>query len=118
MTESKPSKQPRVDGESAVLAKVAEMPEPYRVMGERLHALIRASAPALTPRLWYGMPGYAKDGKVICFFRAAKYMTFGLTEDAPLFDEGDRIKPTSFALREMTAAEEAQIAALVRKAAS
>ncbi|NLE99742.1 MAG: DUF1801 domain-containing protein [Anaerolineales bacterium] len=95
------------------------MPEPYRAMGERLHTLILQSAPALAPRLWYGMPAYAKDGKVICFFRgdsSERYMTLGFSEDAKL-DEG-RLWPTSFALTELTAAEEATISALVEKAVS
>lgn len=107
----------KADGESAVLAKIAAMPEPYRSMGERLHGLIRASAPALEPRLWYGMPAYAKDGKVICFFRGGekeRYMTLGFTEEAKL-DEGG-MWPTAFALKELTAAEEARIAALVQRA--
>ena len=109
----------KADGESAVLAKIAEMPEPDRAMGERLHAIIKASAPALSPKLWYGMPAYAKDGKVVCFFRGVKterYMTFGFTEEANL-DEG-HLWPTAFTLKEMTAAEEARIGALVKKAAS
>jgi len=106
-------------GESAVLAKIAAMPGPYRAMGERLHALVKGSAPALSPRLWYGMPAYAKDGKVICFFRGAqseRYMTFGFTEQANL-DEG-ALWLTAFALTELTATEEATIGALVKKAAS
>mgnify|MGYP001052202389 CR=1 FL=1 len=109
----------KADGEAAVLAKIAAMPEPYRAMGERLHTLILQSAPALAPRLWYGMPAYAKDGKVICFFRgdsSERYMTLGFSEDAKL-DEG-RLWPTSFALTELTAAEEATISALVEKAVS
>ncbi len=109
------------DGESAVFAKIAAMPEPYRAMGERLHAIIKASAPALSPRLWYGMPGYAKDGTVICFFRDGdkfkeRYMTLGFNSKANL-DEG-AMWPIAFALKELTAAEEARIAALVKKAAS
>ncbi|MBA4067983.1 MAG: hypothetical protein C0501_30625 [Isosphaera sp.] len=92
------------------------MPEPYRAMGERLHAVITAAAPALAPTLWYGMPGYAKDGRCVCFLIAEKYLTFGLTEKADLFDDGARMQPSSFALRELTAAEEARVAALVRKA--
>jgi hypothetical protein len=109
------------DGESAVLAKIAEMPEPDRAMGERLHAIIKASAPALSPRLWYGMPAYAKDGKVVCFFQSAqkfntRYATFGFTHEANL-DEG-AMWPTAFALKELTAAEEARIGALVKKAMS
>jgi uncharacterized protein YdhG (YjbR/CyaY superfamily) len=110
-----------VDGESAVLTKIAEMPEPDRVLGERLHAIIKASAPALSPRLWYGMPAYAKDGKVVCFFQSAakfktRYATFGFQHDANL-DEG-AMWPTAFALKELTAAEEARIGALVKKAVS
>jgi len=111
----------KADGESAVLAKIAEMPEPDRAMGERLHAVIKASAPALSPRLWYGMPAYAKDGKVVCFFQSAqkfktRYATFGFSDEANL-DEGT-MWPTAFALTELTAAEEARIGALVKKAAS
>ena len=110
-----------VDGESAVLAKIAEMPEPDRVMGERLHAIIKASAPALSPRLWYGMPAYTKDGKVVCFFQSAqkfktRYATLGFMHEANL-DEG-AMWPTAFALKELTAAEAARIAALVKKAVS
>jgi hypothetical protein len=109
------------DGERAVLAKIAEMPEPDRAMGERLHAIIKASAPALSPRLWYGMPAYAKDGKVVCFFQGAhkfksRYATFGFDEAANL-DEG-AMWPTAFALTELTAADEARIGALVKKAVS
>jgi hypothetical protein len=111
----------KADGESAVLAKIAEMPEPDRAMGERLHAVIKASAPALSPRLWYGMPAYAKDGKVVCFFQSAqkfktRYATFGFSDEANL-DEG-AMWPTAFALTELTAADEARIGALVKKAGS
>ncbi|HZD70126.1 MAG TPA: DUF1801 domain-containing protein [Actinomycetes bacterium] len=111
----------KADGESAVLAKIAEMPVPDRAMGERLHAVIKASAPALSPRLWYGMPAYAKDGKVVCFFQSAqkfktRYATFGFSDAANL-DEG-AMWPTAFALTELTAAEEARIGALVKKAVS
>jgi uncharacterized protein YdhG (YjbR/CyaY superfamily) len=111
----------RADGESAVLAAIAKMPEPYRAMGDRIHAIIKASAPALTPRAWYGMPAYAKDGKVVCFFRGAdkfkeRYMTLGFNDKANL-DEGN-MWPVAFALKSLTAAEEAKIAALVKKAAS
>jgi uncharacterized protein YdhG (YjbR/CyaY superfamily) len=111
----------KADGESAVLAKVAEMPEPDRTMAERLHAIITASAPALSPKTWYGMPAYAKDGKVVCFFQSAqkfkaRYATFGFSDKANL-DEG-AMWPTSFALKELTAAEEARIGALVKKAVS
>ena len=106
------------DGEAAVLAKIAAMPEPFRAMGERLHAIIKASAPILAPKVWYGMPGYAKDGKCLCFFRADKYMTLGFSQDANLFDEGARMQPSAYAVRELTPAEEARIAALVEKAAT
>jgi len=111
----------KADGESAVLAKIAEMPGPDRAMGERLHAIIKASAPALSPRLWYGMPAYAKDGKVVCFFQSAqkfntRYATFGFSDKANL-DEG-AVWPVAFALTELTAAEEARIGALVKKAVS
>jgi hypothetical protein len=111
----------KVDGESAVLAKIAEMPEPDRAIGERLHAVIKASAPELSPRLWYGMPAYAKDGKVVCFFQSAqkfntRYATFGFSDAAHL-DEGT-MWPTAFALTELTAADEARIGALVKKAVS
>src|SRR5438067_517621 len=108
-------------GESEVLAKIAEMPEPDRAMAKRLHAIIKASAPALSPKTWYGMPAYAKDGKVVCFFQSAqkfksRYATFGFSDKANL-DEG-AMWPTSFALKELTAAEEARIGALVKKAVS
>jgi uncharacterized protein YdhG (YjbR/CyaY superfamily) len=111
----------KADEESAVLAKIAEMPEPDRAMGERLHALIKASAPALSPRLWYGMPAYAKDGNVVCFFQSAqkfktRYATLGFSDKARL-DDG-AMWPTSFALTELTAADEARIGALVKKAVS
>jgi uncharacterized protein YdhG (YjbR/CyaY superfamily) len=107
--------------EKAVLAKIAEMPEPDRAMAKRLHAIIKASAPALSPKTWYGMPAYAKDGKVVCFFTAAskfksRYATFGFNDTANL-DEG-AMWPTSFALKELTAAEEAKIGKLVKKAVS
>src|SRR4249920_574395 len=111
----------KADEESAVLAKIAEMPEPDRVMAERLHAIIKASAPALSARLWYGMPAYAKDGKVVCFFQSAqkfktRYATFGFSDKANL-DEG-AMWPTAFALTQLTAADEARIGALVKKAVS
>jgi hypothetical protein len=114
-------KADRADGESAVLAKIAEMPEPDRAMGQRLHAIISASVPALSPKTWYGMPAYAKDDKVVCFFQSAqkfkaRYATFGFSDEAKL-DEG-AMWPTAFALKELTAAEEARIAALVKKAVS
>jgi uncharacterized protein YdhG (YjbR/CyaY superfamily) len=109
----------KADGESDVLAKIAEMPEPDRVMAERLHAIIKASAPVLSSRTWYGMPAYAKDGKVVCYFQSAqkfksRYATFGFSDEANL-DEG-AIWPTAFALKELTAAAEARIGALVKKA--
>jgi hypothetical protein len=109
------------DGESAVLAQIAAMPGPDRALGERLHAIIKASAPSLSPRLWYGMPAYEKDGKVVCFFQSAakfktRYATFGFQHAANL-DEG-AIWPVAFALKELTTAEEAKIAALVQKAVS
>jgi uncharacterized protein YdhG (YjbR/CyaY superfamily) len=111
----------KAEGESDVLAKIAEMPEPDRAIGERLHAIITATAPALEPRLWYGMPAYAKDGKVVCFFQSAqkfksRYATFGFNDKANL-DEGT-MWPTAFALTELTAADEARIGALVKKAVS
>ena len=111
----------QADGESAVLAKIAALPQPDRAMGERLHAIIKASAPVLSPRTWYGMPAYAKDGNVVCFFQSAqkfktRYATFGFSDKANL-DEG-HMWPTAFALKELTAADEARIAALVKKAVS
>jgi len=111
----------RADGESDVLAKIAEMAEPDRAMAKRLHAIVKRSAPALSPKTWYGMPAYAKDGKVVCFFQSAqkfkaRYATFGFSDEANL-DEG-AMWPTSFALKELTAAEEARIGALVKKAVS
>ncbi len=111
----------KADGESAVLAKIAEMPEPDRAMAKRLHAIIKASAPALWPKTWYGMPAYAKDGKVVCYFTPARkfnsrYATFGFNDTANL-DEG-AMWPTSFALKELTATEEAKTGALVKKAVS
>ncbi len=106
-------------GESDVLAKIAEMPEPDRAMAQRLHALIKASAPDLSPKTWYGMPAYAKDGKVVCFFQSAqkfksRYATFGFSDTAKL-DEG-AMWPTAFALKELTAAVESRIEGLVKKA--
>jgi uncharacterized protein YdhG (YjbR/CyaY superfamily) len=111
----------KADGESAVLAKIAEMPNSDRAMAKRLHAVIKASAPALSPKLWYGMPAYAKDGKVVCFFQSAqkfksRYATFGFNDSANL-DKG-AMWPTAYALTELTAADEAKIAALVKKAVS
>jgi uncharacterized protein YdhG (YjbR/CyaY superfamily) len=109
----------KADGESDVLAKIAAMPKPDRAMAERLHAIIKRSAPALSPRTWYGMPAYAKDGNVVCFFQSAhkfktRYATFGFSDKANL-DEGN-VWPVGFALKELTAADEARIAALVKKA--
>jgi uncharacterized protein YdhG (YjbR/CyaY superfamily) len=109
------------DGEQAVRAKIAEMPEPDRAMAERLHAIVKESAPFLSPRTWYGMPAYAKDGKVVCFFQSAakfkaRYSMFGFSDKADL-DDGN-MWPTSFALKELTSAEEQKIAGLVKKAAS
>ncbi len=111
----------RADGESALLAKIAEMQGSDRAMAERFHAIVTATAPDLSPKTWYGMPAYAKDGKIICFFQSAekftsRYATFGFNEDAKL-DDG-AMWPTSFALTQLTDAEEARIAALVRKAVS
>lgn len=115
------SRADKADGASAVLAKIAEMSEPDRAMGKRLHAIVQGSAPALSSRLWYGMPAYAKDGKVVCFFQSAqkfktRYATFGFSDEANL-DEG-AMWPTAFALKELTAAEEARIGAIVKKAVS
>jgi uncharacterized protein YdhG (YjbR/CyaY superfamily) len=114
-------KKDKADGEGAVLAKIAEMPEPDRAMAKRLHAIIKASAPALSPKTWYGMPAYARDGKVVCFFQSAqkfnsRYATLGFSDAANL-DEG-AMWPTAFALTRLTAAEEARISALVKKAVS
>src|SRR5467141_5124889 len=114
-------KADKADGESAVLAKIAGMREPDRTMGKRLHAIIKASAPALSPRLWYGMPAYAKDDKVVCFFQSGqkfktRYATFGFSDKANL-DEGN-MWPNAFAMKGLTAAEEARISGLVKKAVS
>ncbi|XVQ10712.1 iron chaperone [Spirillospora sp. CA-255316] len=111
----------KADGERDIREKIAEMPEADRVLAERVHEIIRTAAPALVPKLWYGMPAYAKDGKVLCFFQAAqkfksRYATFGFNDIANL-DEGT-MWPTSFALTELTADNEARIAALVKQAAS
>jgi uncharacterized protein YdhG (YjbR/CyaY superfamily) len=111
----------RAAGESDVLAKIAEMPEPDRIMAERLHAIVKASAPALAPKTWYGMPAYARDGKVVCFFQSAhrfksRYATFAFNDAANL-DDG-AMWPTSFALKKLTATGEARIGALVKKAVS
>jgi uncharacterized protein YdhG (YjbR/CyaY superfamily) len=111
----------RADGERDVLAKIAEMPEADRAMAERLHEIVKASAPELSPKTWYGMPAYAKDGKVVCFFQSAKkfdsrYATLGFSDKANL-DEG-AMWATSFALKELRATEEAKISALVKRAVS
>ncbi len=111
----------KAEGESEVLAKIAEMPEPERAMAKRLHEIITANAPDLAPKTWYGMPAYAKDGKIVCFFQSAqkfntRYATLGFNDTANL-DEG-ALWPTAFALKELTAIEEARISALVKKAVS
>ena len=115
------SRAGKADGEGDVLAAIAELPEPDRAMAGRLHAIIKAGTPALSPKTWYGMPAYAKDGKVVCFFQSAqkfktRYATFGFSDSANL-DEGS-LWPVAFALKELTAAEEARILALVKKAVS
>jgi len=117
--ELKAQRSGKADGEADVLAKIAEMPEPDRSMAERIHAIVRATAPDLVPRTWYGMPAYARDGKVVCFFQGAskfkaRYATLGFNDAASL-DQG-AMWPTSFALEQLTAAEERKIAALVKKA--
>ena len=114
-------KRPSKDGEADILAKIAEMPKADRVMAQRLHALIKASAPALSPRTWYGMPAYAKDGKIVCYFQSAskfrtRYLTLGFSDAASL-DDG-AMWPTAFALTALTAPEEARISELVKKAVS
>jgi uncharacterized protein YdhG (YjbR/CyaY superfamily) len=121
LNERRRARSGKADGESDVLAKIAEMPEPDRVMAERIHSIIKASAPTLSPRTWYGMPAYAKEGKIICFFQSgqkfkSRYATFGFQQDANL-DEGD-IWPTSFALKRFTAAVEERIGELVKRAAT
>src|SRR6202049_1770753 len=121
LNERRRARSGEAGGESDVLAKIAEMPEPDRVMAERLHAIIKASAPTLAPRTWYGMPAYAKDGNVVCFFQSgqkfkSRYATFGFQQAANL-DEGD-IWPTSFALKTLTTAVEERIGKLVKRAAS
>src|SRR5215471_2195308 len=110
--------EPKPEGERAVLEKIAELPEPDRTMAERVHRIVTASAPTLSPRLWYGMPAYAKDGKVVCFFQSGqkfktRYATFGFSDTAKL-DHG-AMWPSAFALKELTPNEEAKIAALVKK---
>ena len=121
LNERRRARSNSADGESDVLAKIAEMPKSDRDMAERIHAIVKAQAPSLMPKTWYGMPAYAKDGKVICFFQSgakfkARYATFGFQPDANL-DDGD-FWPTSYALTRLTAAAEAKIAKLVKKAAS
>ena len=121
MTARRGSRAAKEDGESAVLAKIAEMPEPDRTMAQRLHAIIKTSATALSPRLWYGMPAYANNGEVVCYFQSAqkfktRYATFGFSDKANL-DEGD-VWPTAFALKKLTSADEARIGVLVKKALS
>ena len=116
---AKEARQGKVDGEKAILAKIAEMQGSDRAMAKRVHAIIKAAAPALKPKTWYGMPAYAKDDKVVCFFQSAKrfkarYATFGFSDQAKL-DEG-AMWPTSFALKSLTATEEKKITALVKKA--
>src|SRR5262245_5811382 len=111
----------KAEAEAALLAKIAEMPEPDRSMGERLHAIITTTAPVLEPKLWYGMPAYARDGKIVCFFQPAdkfkaRYATLGFNDDAHL-DDG-AMWPTSFALMELTSAGEAKVRSLVKKAVS
>jgi uncharacterized protein YdhG (YjbR/CyaY superfamily) len=119
--ELKAPRRGKADGESDLLAKIAEMPEPDRALAERIHAIVKASAPDLSPKTWYGMPAYAKDGKVVCYFQSAhkfksRYATLGFSDAANL-DEG-AIWPTSFAVTKLTAAAEAKIRALVKKAVS
>lgn len=121
LNERRRARSGEADGEKDVLAKIAEMAKPDRVMAERIHAIIKTSAPTLTPRTWYGMPAYTRDGKVICFFQSgqkfkSRYATFGFQQDAKL-DEGD-IWPTSFALKRLTPAVEEKIGKLVKKATS
>lgn len=114
-------KSRKTSGEAEVLAKIAVMPEPYRAMGERLHALILRSAPVLRPAVWYGMPGYAKDGPVLCFFRADKYMTFGLTEKANFIREQGaphQLMESAWFFTALDDATEARLSTIVRKAAS
>ncbi len=115
------SRADEADGEREVLAKIAEMPAPDRALGKRLHAIVKANAPSLSPRLWYGMPAYAKDGKVVCFFQSAqkfktRYASFGFSDEANL-DKG-AVWPTAFALTKLTEADGAKIGALVKKAVS
>jgi uncharacterized protein YdhG (YjbR/CyaY superfamily) len=119
--ESRRGSKGKADGEADLLAKIAEMPEPDRAIAERIHAIVKAGAPSLSPKTWYGMPAYARDGKVVCFFKPAhkfnaRYATLGF-EDAANLDDG-AMWATSFALKELTAADEAKIGALVKKAAN
>ena len=121
LNERRRARSGEADGESDVLAKIAEMSEPDRAIAKRLHAIVKASAPMLASRTWYGMPAYTKDGKVVCFFQSgqkfkSRYATFGF-QDAANLDDGD-MWPTTYALKRLTAADEARIAALVRKAVS
>ena len=121
LNERRLARSGRADGESDLLEKIAEMPKPDRVMAERIHAIVKANAPMLTPKTWYGMPAYTKDGKVICFFQSgakfkSRYATFGFQQDAHL-DDGD-FWATSFAVNRLTAAVEDKIGELVKKAAS
>jgi hypothetical protein len=121
LNERRRARSGQVDGEGDVLAKIAEMSGQDRVMAKRIHAIVKAKAPALTPRTWYGMPAYAKDGKIVCFFQSgqkfkSRYATLGFQQDAKL-DDGD-IWPTSFALKRLTPAVEERIGQLVKKAAS
>jgi hypothetical protein len=121
MKEEARTSKNRAEGESDVLAKIAEMPEPERAMAMRLHEIIKASAPVLSPKTWYGMPAYARDGKIVCFFQSAqkfntRYATLGFNDTAHI-DEG-AMWPTAYALMELTEAEEARISALVKKAVS
>ena len=121
LNERRRARSGKVDGESDVLARIAEMPKPDRLIAERIHAIVKAKAPNLTAKTWYGMPAYAKDGKIICFFQSgakfkSRYATFGFQQDANL-DDGD-FWPTSFAVKRLTAAIEEKIGKLVKKAAS
>ena len=121
MKETLKERNSSANGESAVLAKIAEMPEPDRTIAKRIHQIVKTTAPELIPRTWYGMPAYAKDDKVVCFFQTAnkfktRYATFGFSDKANL-DEGS-MWPTTFALKKLTSAEEAKISALVKKAVS
>jgi len=120
LIERRRARSGKVDGDSDVLAKIAEMAKPDRVMAERIHAIVKAKAPTLSPKTWYGMPAYAKDGKIICFFQSgakfkSRYATFGFQQDANL-DDGD-FWPTSFAVNRLTPAIEEKIGKLVKKAA-